>query len=193
MTTTRNGRRERDRGQRWMVAPGSGAVRRDALSRATTAVRGAIAVAGIVGAVGIVGVIGGRGWVWPVLFLVGAGAVGVLVGRRPWLVAGLMVSTGALLAAPADAVGYLASVWMWVAALVGAAAVVGGVRRCVPDGPTALWSLALLLPPAERESWRAEVRATLHACDSDAEARQQVIGFLTAAPATVVASWRYRR
>lgn len=139
------------------------------------------------------GVVIGRGWVWPVLFLIGAVAIGLLVGRRPWLVVGLMVSTGALLAAPAVAVGYFASVWMWIAALVGAAVVVRGARRCLPDGPTLLWRLALLLPTAEREFWRAEVNAILHACGSDAETRRQVIGFLTAVPATVVASWRYRR
>lgn len=138
------------------------------------------------------GIAGGPGWVGPVLFLVGAGVVGVLVGR-PWLVAGLMVSTGALLAAPAEVVGYLATVWMWVVAVFAAAVVVGGVRRCVPDGPTVLWRLALLLPPAERASWRAEFRSVLHACGSDAEARRQVIGYLTAMPATVVAGWRYRR
>jgi hypothetical protein len=162
---------------------------------APTAARGAtlaLSGAGVLGAVGL-GVVNGRGWVWPVLFLVGAVAVGLLVGRRPWLVVGLMVSTGALLAAPAVAVGYFASVWMWVAALVGAAVVVRGARRCLPDGPTLLWRLALLLPTAEREFWRAEVTAVLHACGSDAEARRQVIGFLTAVPATVVAGWRYRR
>jgi hypothetical protein len=171
-----------------MVGLGPGAVRWDALNRATIAVCGAITMAGIIGVVARL-----SGWVWPVLFLVGTGAVGMLVGRRPWLVAGLMVSTGALLAAPADAVGYVASVWMWVVALVGAAAVVGSVRRCVPDGPTILWRLALLLPPAERESWRAEVASILHACGSETEARQQVVGFLTAMPATIVAGWRYRR
>jgi hypothetical protein len=149
-----------------------------------------VAMGGLFGAVGL---FGGHGWVWPVLFLVGAVAVGVRVGRQPWLVVGLVVSSGALLAAPGEAVRYLAVVWMWVAALVGAAAVVGSVRRCVPDGLTLLGRLALLLPPAEREHWRAEVCSVPHACASQAEARRQVVGFLTAVPVTVVASWRYLR
>jgi hypothetical protein len=76
------------------------------------------------------GVVSGHRWVWPVLFLVGASTVGALVGRPPWLVAGLMVSTGALLAAPTEVVGYLATAWMWAVALVVAATLV----RCVPDG-----------------------------------------------------------
>jgi hypothetical protein len=154
--------------------------------RASTVQRAVLCGAAAVGS--LFGVVGGHSWVWPVLFLVGAGTVGVLVGRRPWLVAGLMVSTGALLAAPTEVVGYLATAWMWVVALVGAAALV----RCVPDGPTVLWRLALLLPLAERESWRAELTSVLHACGSDTEARRQMIGYLTAMPATLVASWRYR-
>jgi len=127
---------------------------------------------------------------WPMLFLVGTTVLGVLVGRRPWLVGGLVLATGALLAAPDDAVRVLGSVWMWIAALVGAAAVVRGVRRCLPSGVTVLWHLAYLLPPGERDLWRAEVRSVLHACASSAEARRQLVGFLAAVPATVVASWR---
>ena len=156
------------------------------------AVLGGVAVvAGL--ALGAVGVFGGSGWVWPLLFLAGTVAVGVLVGRRPLLVVGLVVVTGVLVSVPDPVVGYLGTVWMWAAALVGAAAVLRSARRCVPDGPTVLWCLALLLPAAERASWRAEVRAVLHACASDAEARRQVVGFLTAAPVTVVTSWRFRR
>lgn len=145
---------------------------------------------GFIGGVGTAVAMGGRGWVWPILFLVGTTVVGVLVGRQPWLVVGLVLATGALLAAPDDAVRIVGSVWMWIAALVGAAALIGGVRRCLPGGATVLWHLAFLLPPGEREPWRAEVRTVLHACASSAEARRQVVGFLAAVPATVVASWR---
>jgi hypothetical protein len=141
----------------------------------------------------VVGVFGAGGWVWPLLFLAAAAAVGVLVGRQPSLVIGLVVVTGALVSVPDRVVGYVGAVWMWAAALVGAAALLGSARRCVPDGPTVLWCLALLLPAAERAPWRAEVRAVLHACASPAEARRQVVGFLTAVPVTVVTSWRTRR
>ncbi|WP_407780284.1 hypothetical protein [Actinophytocola sp.] len=126
------------------------------------------------------------------VFLVVVVGGGVRVGR-PWLGVGLVVATGALLAAPDGAVRVLGSVWLWVAALVGAAALVRGVRRCLPGGTTLLWHLAWLLPPGERELWRAEVRSVLHACASNAEARRQVLGFLTAVPATVATSWRVRR
>lgn len=153
------------------------------------------AVAGSAVAVGLVlgGVLGGGGWVWPLFFLAGAVTVGMLVGRRPVLVLVLVVVTGALLAAPASIVGYLGSLWMWVAAFVGAAAIIRGARWCVPAGPTVLWHLALLLPRGEHALWRAEVRSVLHACATHDEARRQVIGFLTAAPATIVTSWRVRR
>jgi hypothetical protein len=147
----------------------------------------------VFGAVGVSLVVGGPGSVGPVLFLSLVVVVGVLVGRRPWLVVGLLVVTRALLWAPDSAVRLLGSVWTWAAALVGAAVVVGGARRCLPGGPAVLWHLALLLPAREREPWRAEVRAVLHACDSDAEVRRQVLGFLAAVPATVVTSWRVGR
>jgi hypothetical protein len=128
----------------------------------------------------------------PVLFLVVAVGGGLLVGR-PWLGIGLAMVTGALLVAPDSAVRVLGSVWLWVAALVGAAVVVRGVRRCVPGPATLLWHLAWLLPPGERDLWRAEVRSVLHACASRAEARRQALGFLAAVPATVATSWRVRR
>jgi hypothetical protein len=157
-------------------------------------VRGVLLPAVACGAGGAAGTslaVGGAGWVGPVLFLLAAVVVGVVVGR-PWLVVGLVVATGALLSAPDGAVRVLGSVWMWVAALVGAAALVRGARRCLPGGTTVLWHLALLLPPGERELWRAEVLAVLQACPSGAEARRQVVGFLAAVPATVVTSWRVR-
>jgi len=152
---------------------------------------------GVVGGVALlVGVflgVRGSGWVWPLLFLAAVVVVGVLVGRRPWLVVGMVVVTGALLSAPDGLVRYLGSLWLWVAALLGAAAVLGSVRRCVPTGVTVLWHLALLLPRGERELWRAEVGSVLHACSSAAERRRQVRGFLAAVPATVLTSWRVRR
>jgi hypothetical protein len=149
---------------------------------------------GVSGAVGVFfGVVRGNGWVWPLLFLAGAVVVGVLVGRRPWLVVGMVVATGALLSAPDGLVGYLGSLWLWLAALLGAAAVLGSVRRCVPAGATVLWHLALLLPRGERDLWRAEVGSVLHACSSAAERRRQVHGFLGAVPTTVLTSWRVRR
>lgn len=175
-----------------MTAPTGGSLAPPTRSGpAITMLRGAAVAVGLL--LGLAGVFGGRGWVWPLLLLAGAVAIGVLVGRQPTLVAVLMVVTGALLAAPDPAVGYLGAVWMWATALVAATVLVRSVRRCVPDGPTVLWHLALLLPAAERASWRAEVRSVLHACASDAEARRQVFGFLAAVPATIVTSWRVRR
>jgi hypothetical protein len=138
------------------------------------------------------GVLLGHGWLWPLLFLAGVVVGGVLM-RRPWLVVGMIVATGALLSAPDGFVEYLGLVWLSVSALLGAAAVVGGVRRCVPAGATVLWHLALLLPRRERDFWRAEVHAVLHACASDIERSRQVRGFLVAVPVTVVTSWRVRR
>lgn len=133
------------------------------------------------------------GWVWPLLFLVGAVVVGVLLGRRPWLMVGMVVATGVLLTAPDGAVRFVGTLWMWVAAHVGAAALVGGARRWVSGGVAVLWVLGVLLPRGEREFWRAEVRAVLHACGDDREVRRQVVGFLAAVPSTVVTSWRVRR
>ncbi len=82
---------------------------------------------------------------------------------------------------------------MWVAALLGAAVVLGVARRCVPAGATVLWRLALLLPRAERDLWRAEIVAVLYACGTGAERRRQVRGYLAAVPGTVLTSWRTHR
>jgi hypothetical protein len=175
-------------------APGEG---RDTVGRRVGGPGSGAVSLGVVGGVAlVVGVflgVRGSGWVWPLLFLAGVVVVGVLVGRRPWLVVGMVVVTGALLSAPDGLVRYLGSLWLWVAALLGAAAVLGSVRRCVPAGATVLWHLALLLPRGERELWRAEVGSVLHACSSAAERRRQVRGFLGAVPATVLTSWRVRR
>jgi hypothetical protein len=147
----------------------------------------------VAGAVGLSLAVGGRGSAGPLVFLGVVVVAGVLVGRRPWLVVGLLVATRVLVWAPDSAVRLLGSVWTWAAALVGAAVVVGGARRCLPRGATVLWHLAFLLPARERAAWRAEVRAVLHACRSDAEVRRQLLGFLAAVPATVVTSWRVGR
>ncbi len=143
-----------------------------------------------VGALGVAGAL--NGWVWPLIFLAGAVVVGVLVGRRPWLVVGMVVATGVLLSAPDGAVRYVGTLWLFVAAHVGAAAVLGFARRWVLGGTALLWVLGGLLPRTEREFWRAEVRAVLHACGDDREVRRQVVGFLAAVPATVVTGWRVR-
>lgn len=142
------------------------------------------------GALGVSGLL--DGWVWPLVFLVAAVVVGVSLGRRPWLVVGMVAATGVLLSAPDGAVRYVGTLWMWVAAHVGAAALLGGARRWVAGGTALLWALGGLLPRGEREFWRAEVRAVLHACGDDREVRRQVLGFLAAVPATVVTSWRVR-
>jgi hypothetical protein len=150
----------------------------------------------LVGAVGVVGVLGVAGiltgWVWPLLFLAGAIVTGALVGRRPWLVVGLIVVTGVLLSVPDEVVRYVGTLWMWTAAQVGAAVALATARRWLPSGPVVLWHLALLLPRTERTHWRAEIHAVLHACTDDAEARRQVRGYLAAVPATVLTSWRVR-
>lgn len=151
-------------------------------------------LAGVVGAVGILGIAGAlSGWIWPLLFLCGAVVVGLRVGRRPWLVVGMVVVTALLMSAPDSLVAYVGTVWLWLAAHVGAAALVGSARRWLPGGSVVLWHLAFLLPRSERRLWRAEVRSVLHACGDDAEVRRQVVGFLVAVPATVVTSWRTRR
>lgn len=129
------------------------------------------------------------GWLWPLVVLGGVVLAGVVTGR-PWPVAALVVASGALVSVPDGAVRYVGTLWMWVAALVTATALLGGARR---GGPTLLWGLAILLPPGDRADWRGEVRAVLHACGDDRETRRQVLGFLTAMPATVVTSWRVRR
>lgn len=150
-------------------------------------------VAGVVVALGVLGIAGAlSGWIWPLLFLGGAVVVGLRVGRRPWLVVGMVVVTALLMSAPDSLVAYVGTVWLWLAAHVGAAALVGSARRWMP-GSVVLWHLAFLLPRGERRLWRAEVRSVLHACGDDAEARRQVIGFLAAVPATVITSWRTRR
>lgn len=145
----------------------------------------------VVGGLGFAGVV--SGWVWPLVFLVGAVVVVGVLGRRPWLVVGMVVATGLLLSVPDGAVRVVGALWMWVAAGVGAAAVVGGARRWVGGGVAVLWGLGVLLPRGEREFWRAEVRSVLHACPDDREVRRQVLGFLAAVPATVVTTWRWRR
>ncbi|WP_133906882.1 hypothetical protein [Actinophytocola oryzae] len=150
-----------------------------------------VGLVGVVGVLGVVRVLGG--WVWPLLFLGVAILVGTFVGRRPWLTVGMVVATGVLLAVPDGAVGYVGTLWLWIAALVGAAVVLGSARRCVPSGSVVLWHLAVLLPRGERESWRSEVVAVLHACGDRAERRRQVRGFLAAVPSTVVTVWRVRR
>lgn len=150
-----------------------------------------VLVATAIGALGVAGLL--SGWVWPLLFLVGAVVVGVLLGRRPWLVVGMVVATGVLLSAPDGAVRFVGTLWMWVAAHVGAAALLSGARRWVGGAAALLWLLAVFLPRGEREPWRAEVRSVLHACGDDHEVRRQVLGFLSAAPATVLTSWRVRR
>jgi hypothetical protein len=151
------------------------------------------ALVGTVGVVGVLGIAGSlTGWVWPLLFLTGAVVAGTLVGRRPWLVVGMVVVTGALLSVPDEVVRYVGTLWMWTAAQVGAAIALATARRWLPGGPAVLWHLALLLPRHERALWRAEIRAVLHACADESEARRQVRGFLAAVPATVLASWRTR-
>jgi hypothetical protein len=148
-----------------------------------------VVTAGI-GVLGVAGVLGG--WVWPLVFLLGAVVAGVLLGRRPWLVVGMLAATMALLTVPDGAVRFVGTLWMWVAAHVGAAVLVAGVRRWGSCGGAVLWGLGVLLPRGEREFWRAEVRSVLHACGDDREVRRQVVGFLAAVPATVVTSWRVR-
>jgi hypothetical protein len=152
------------------------------------------ALVGLVGVVGILGIAGAlSGWIWPLLFLCGAVLVGLRLGRRPWLVVGMVIATALLMSAPDSLVAYVGTVWLWLAAHVGAAAVVGSARRWMPGGVAVLWHLAFLLPRAERRLWRDEVRSVLHACGDDAEVRRQVLGYLAAVPATVVTSWRTRR
>jgi len=94
----------------------------------------------------------------------------------------------ALLAAPAGAAGIVGLLWMWVAALLGAAVLVGVVRRCAPGGATLLWRLAALLPRAERRSWRCCMPAT-----PPRNGAGRVRGFLAATPGTVLTSWRTHR
>jgi hypothetical protein len=150
--------------------------------------------AGLIAVIGILGIAGAlSGWIWPLLFLCGAVAVGLRLGRRPWLVVGMVVVTAVLMSAPDSLVAYVGTVWIWLAAHVGAAALVGSARRWTPAGTVVLWHLAFLLPRPERRLWRDEIRSVLHACADDAELRRQVRGYLTAVPATVVTSWRTRR
>jgi hypothetical protein len=108
-------------------------------------------------------------------------------------VSAFLVVTTALLLAPAATAGIVGLLWVWVAALLGAALIIGAARRCVPGAANLLWRIALLLPRAERDLWRAEILAVLHACTTDAERRRQVRGFLAATPGTIVTSWRTRR
>jgi hypothetical protein len=151
-------------------------------------------LAGVVGILGVLGVAGVlESWVWPLLFLCGAVGVGLRLGRRPGLVVGMVVVTALLMSAPDSLVAYVGTVWLWVAAHVGAAALVGSARRWSSAGTALLWQLALLLPRDERRLWRAEVRSILHDCADDSEVRRQVLGFLGAVPVTVVTSWRTRR
>jgi hypothetical protein len=151
---------------------------------------GLVGIGGVVGILGIAGVL--SGWIWPLLFLCGAVVIGTLLGRRPWLVVVMVVVTAMLMSAPDSLVAYVGTVWLWVAAHVGAAALLGGARRWVTGGTVVLWHLAFLLPRSERQLWRAEVRSVLYDCADDAEVRRQVRGFLAAVPATVVTSWRTR-
>lgn len=116
-----------------------------------------------------------------------------MTALRRGLAPGFVAVTVALLAAPAGAVGIVGLLWMWVAALLAAAVLVGAVRRRAPGGTALLWRIAVLLPHAERDLWRAEIVAVLHACGTDDERRRQVRGFLGAAPRTVLTSWRTRR
>ncbi len=114
-----------------------------------------------------------------------------MTALRRGLAPGFLAATAALLLAPAGAVGIVGVLWMWVTALFAAAVLVGGVRR-PPGGTALLWRIATLLPRAERDLWRAEIIAVLHACATDDERRRQVRGFLGAAPRTVLTSWRTR-
>jgi hypothetical protein len=111
---------------------------------------------------------------------------------RRGLAPGFLAATAALLVAPAGAVGVVGLLWMWVTALFAAAVLVGAVRRRPSGGTALLWRIATLLPRSERDLWRAEIVAVLHACDTDDERRRQVRGFLGAAPRTVLTSWRTR-
>ena len=109
------------------------------------------------------------------------------------LAPGFAAVTVVLLVAPAGAVGIVGLLWMWVAALFAAAVLLGALRRRAPGGAALLWRIAVLLPHTERDLWRAEIVAVLHACGTDGERRRQVRGFLTAAPSTVLTSWRTHR
>jgi len=112
---------------------------------------------------------------------------------RRGLAPGFVVVTAALLVAPDGAVGVVGLLWMWVAALLVAAVLVGLVRRRTPGETALLWRIAMLLPHTERDLWRAEIVSVLHACGTDDERRRQVRGFLSAAPGTVLTSWRTHR
>lgn len=53
-----------------------------------------------------------------------------------------------------------------------------------------LWVVSLLLPPAERRCWSAELRSVLWESQGDRQVRrQQARGFLWALPVTIWTSW----
>ncbi len=76
-------------------------------------------------------------------------------------------------------------------ALAVATLVVAAGARWLPGCTWAavLLPSAVLLPAADRESWRAEVRAVLHAAGGGPERRHQVRGFLIGLPACAVTCW----
>jgi hypothetical protein len=62
--------------------------------------------------------------------------------------------------------------------------------RADPITSCSLWVVSLLLPPAERSCWSAELRSVLWESQGDRQVqRQQARGFLWALPATIWTSW----
>jgi hypothetical protein len=109
---------------------------------------------------------------------------------HPALWGGLFVLLTALLVlVPQLTDPLLVRSWALLAALAAASVLVRPLSG--PDrARRALAALAVVLPPAERRAWRAEVAAVLAHADDPAERRRQALGFALALPATAACCWR---
>ncbi|AXB44653.1 hypothetical protein [Amycolatopsis albispora] len=110
---------------------------------------------------------------------------------RWWLPPFTLATAALLLARTEWLIAAVSLLWTTTAMMLASAALVGVTRRCLPSGTTVLNRLAIVLPRAEREHWRAELVSVLHACEGR-ERTRQAIGFLTALPVTAVTSRVHR-
>ncbi|MDI5978249.1 hypothetical protein [Amycolatopsis magusensis] len=110
---------------------------------------------------------------------------------RWWLTPFALATASLLLARNEWLIAAVSLVWTTTAALLAAAVLLGVTRRCLPDGVTLLNRLAFVLPRAERDDWRAELVAVLHACEGR-ERTRQALGFLAALPLTAVSTRVHR-
>lgn len=104
----------------------------------------------------------------------------VALERHPWTRRSVSVAVLVALSCSVSAAGLLPALSLAAGCAVLVSAASGG-------GWTAL--AAGLLPPSERECWRAEVRAVLHAAPDGKERRRQVRGYLLGLPACVTTAW----